>query len=105
MISPKLLLLLCFFSLVCTDQWAILIAGSNTWYNYRHQADVYHAYQVLIKKGFSKDRILTFAYDDIAKASQNLFPGKVFNKPSYANPGEDVYAGVKIDYSGALVTP
>ena len=26
--------------------WALLIAGSHTWANYRHQADVYHAYQV-----------------------------------------------------------
>lgn len=26
--------------------WAVLVAGSNGWGNYRHQADVYHAYQV-----------------------------------------------------------
>lgn len=26
--------------------WALLIAGSNGWGNYRHQADVCHAYQV-----------------------------------------------------------
>jgi legumain len=32
--------------------WAVLIAGSNTWYNYRHQADVFHAYQMLLGKGF-----------------------------------------------------
>lgn len=26
--------------------WAVLVAGSSGWGNYRHQADVYHAYQV-----------------------------------------------------------
>lgn len=26
--------------------WALLVAGSSGWYNYRHQADVFHAYQV-----------------------------------------------------------
>ena len=40
------------------------------------------------------------AYDDIASSPKNPFPGKVFNKPN----GEDVYAGVKIDYSGKQVT-
>lgn len=39
-------------TLVACDSWAVLIAGSNTWSNYRHQADVYHTYQVLIKGGF-----------------------------------------------------
>lgn len=85
--------------------WAVLIAGSNTWYNYRHQADVYHAYQMLVAKGFDTDKIIVFAYDDIANHKNNPFPGKVFNKPSYGQPGVDVYAGVKIDYKGADVTP
>ena len=26
--------------------WVLLVAGSENWYNYRHQADVCHAYQV-----------------------------------------------------------
>lgn len=67
---------------VC-DNWAILVAGSNTYANYRHQADVFHAYQVLRKQGFPQDKIITFAYDDIASDIKNPFKGKVFNKPSY----------------------
>jgi glycosylphosphatidylinositol transamidase (GPIT) subunit GPI8 len=27
--------------------WAVLVAGSNTFANYRHQADIFHAYQIL----------------------------------------------------------
>lgn len=31
------------------SHWALLAAGSSGWFNYRHQADVYHAYQVGIR--------------------------------------------------------
>merc|ERR1711871_728082 len=46
------------------------------------------------------------AYDDIASANQNPFPGQVFNKPSpKGTPGVDVYKNVVIDYKGDAVTP
>ena len=80
--------------------WAVLIAGSNTWFNYRHQADVFHTYKMLIQQGFDPEKIIVFAYDDIAQNIRNPFPGKIFNKPSYGGEGVDVYEGVKIDYSG-----
>ena len=35
------------------DHWAVLIAGSSGYGNYRHQSDVCHAYQVL-KAGGSR---------------------------------------------------
>jgi legumain len=41
------------------------------------------------------------AYDDIANHKKNPFPGMMFNHPD----GNDVYAGVKIDYYGKDVTP
>ena len=96
---------LCLITLVACDNWAVLVAGSNTWSNYRHQSDVFHAYQVLKKNGFSQDRIITFAFDDIANNIKNPFKGKVYNKPSGSNPGVDVYQGVVIDYKGASVDP
>jgi legumain len=48
------------------DHWAVLVAGSNGFWNYRHQADICHAYQVLVKNGFPADNIILMAYDDIA---------------------------------------
>lgn len=101
----KLILVCLLLALVACDQWAVLVAGSNTYSNYRHQADVFHAYQVLKKNGFPEDRIITFAYDDIANSTSNPFRGKVYNKPTYSDPGVDVYEGVKIDYSKSDVTP
>lgn len=102
----KLVLALCFLLAVgICDNWGILIAGSDTYSNYRHQADIYHAFQLLTKGGFDQDRIITFAYDDIAKHKSNPYKGKIFNKPTFKDPGVDVYTGVKIDYTGATITP
>ena len=34
------------------DHWAVLVAGSNGYFNYRHHADVCHAYHLLRSQGF-----------------------------------------------------
>ena len=82
----KILLgLLCLLGVISCDKWAALVAGSHTYSNYRHQADVFHAYHILKNNGFPENRIITFAYDDIAHNIKNPFKGKVFNKPSYKN--------------------
>uniref|UniRef100_A0A0N5A156 legumain n=1 Tax=Parastrongyloides trichosuri TaxID=131310 RepID=A0A0N5A156_PARTI len=75
----------------------LLIAGSAGWENYRHQADIGHAYKVLIERNLPAENIVVFAYDDIANNQMNPFPGKIYNHPSLK---EDVYAGLKIDYKG-----
>ncbi|KAK2146065.1 hypothetical protein LSH36_635g01059 [Paralvinella palmiformis] len=83
------------------EHWALLVAGSSGWYNYRHQADICHAYQVLRRHGFPSNRIITMMFDDIADNTANPTPGEIINHPN----GRDVYAGVKIDYSHEEVTP
>jgi legumain len=83
------------------DNWAVIVAGSNGYWNYRHQADACHAYQIAVAHGYLASNIILFSYDDVANNSQNPFPGKLFNKPN----GTDVYGGCNIDYSGAAVTP
>lgn len=102
----KLFLLVAVFVLgVSGANWAVLVAGSDGFHNYRHQSDVFHAYQALIKKGMDKSKIIVMAYDDIAKDFANPVHGKVFNKPTYKEPGVDVYEGVAIDYRAHEVTP
>jgi legumain len=84
-----------------TTNWAVLIAGSNGYYNYRHQADVAHAYQILTQiGGFPKDKVIVMMYNDIVNNSQNPYPGQLFNEPG----GHNVYEGINIDYSGDDVT-
>ncbi|KAL6618650.1 hypothetical protein ACP70R_033789 [Stipagrostis hirtigluma subsp. patula] len=77
-------------------RWAVLIAGSNGYYNYRHQADVCHAYQILKKGGLKDENVIVFMYDDIAGSPDNPRPGVIINQPE----GGDVYAGVPKDYTG-----
>jgi legumain len=82
-------------------RWALIIAGSDGWGNYRHQADAYHAYQIMKTGGLDDDHIIVFHKDDIANNSANPKPGTVINSPT----GSDVYHGVPKDYTGAEVTP
>ncbi|CAL2259500.1 unnamed protein product [Prunus armeniaca] len=81
-------------------RWAVLVAGSSGYGNYRHQADVCHAYQLLKKGGLKEENIVVFMYDDIANHEMNPRPGVVINHPQ----GQDVYAGVPKDYTGKQVT-
>ncbi|XP_048140908.1 vacuolar-processing enzyme isoform X2 [Rhodamnia argentea] len=81
-------------------RWAVLVAGSSGYGNYRHQADVCHAYQILKKGGLKEENIVVFMYDDIAAHQLNPRPGVIINHPS----GDDVYAGVPKDYTGENVT-
>ncbi|KAF8055272.1 hypothetical protein N665_1300s0019 [Sinapis alba] len=77
-------------------KWAVLVAGSRGYWNYRHQADVCHAYQLLRKGGVKEENIVVFMYDDIAKNKENPRPGIIINSPN----GDDVYNGVPKDYTG-----
>ncbi|KAK6911184.1 Peptidase C13, legumain [Dillenia turbinata] len=107
-----ILSLLCFFSLLINftsgsngvepngTRWAVLVAGSSGYGNYRHQADVCHAYQILKNGGLKDENIIVFMYDDIAFNEYNPRPGVIINKPH----GPDVYEGVPKDYTGDAVT-
>ncbi|XP_049755448.1 legumain [Elephas maximus indicus] len=81
--------------------WVVIVAGSNGWYNYRHQADACHAYQIVHRHGIPDEQIIVMMYDDIANYEDNPTPGVVINRPN----GTDVYNNVLKDYTGEDVTP
>lgn len=83
--------------------WAVLVAGSNGYWNYRHQADVCHAYHLLLEHGVPAENIILLSYDDVANDPQNPFRGQLFNKPG--DNVKDVNAGCIKDYTGEDVTP
>jgi len=37
------------------NHWAVIVAGSSGYGNYRHQADTCHAYQIMKKNGIPED--------------------------------------------------
>jgi len=85
--------------------YAVLVAGSNQFYNYRHQTDICHAYHVMMEHGVPPQNVIVMIYDDIANDPANPFPGKLFNQPTTSGtPGVDVYDGCVKDYTGLDVT-
>ncbi len=74
--------------------WAVVIGTSDTWSNYRHQADAMAMYQILKRHGYDDDHIVMIIADNIAYDSRNLYPGVVKVKPD----GENLYEGMKVDY-------
>ncbi|URD83482.1 vacuolar-processing enzyme [Musa troglodytarum] len=81
-------------------KWALLVAGSSGYGNYRHQADVCHAYQLLRRGGLKEENIVVMMHDDIAHNPLNPRQGVIINHPQ----GQDVYAGVPKDYTKEQVT-
>jgi legumain len=101
----KVLILLALLAVAYAGNWAVLIAGSNGYGNYRHQSDICHAFQILTRNGVPKEHIIVFMYDDIAANSANPYKGQIFNKPTASGtPGVDVYHGVNKDYTGSTTT-
>merc|ERR1719498_2247126 len=89
------------------DNYAVLITGSNQYENYRHHADIAHAYQVLTKGGYKADNIITMMYNDVPNDPENPIPGTLYNQPAAdQSTANEVYAGVKdhLDYTGKDVT-
>ena len=76
------------------DNYAVLVAASEGWYNYRHQADVLGFYQYLKGKGYNDDHIILIMADDIANNELNPLQGVVRREIG----GRNLYENVKIDY-------
>lgn len=83
------------------SQWALLVAGSTSWKNYRFQADAFSMYQCLISHGYSKDHIVLIVEDDIANNPSNPTPGMMYVRED----GDNVYAHSAIDYYLHDLTP
>lgn len=90
------------------EHWAVIVAGSRGYENYRHQADACHAYHVVRRHGIPKENVILMMYDDVAAHAENPFPGQLFNRPaggSADQPAVDVYNGCEPEYTGDAVTP
>ncbi|CAA6656202.1 unnamed protein product [Spirodela intermedia] len=85
---------------VTGTRWAVLVAGSSGYGNYRHQADVCHAYQILRRGGLKEENIVVFMYDDIAHNPLNPRPGIIINHPQGRT---STPASPRYDYTGEHV--
>lgn len=76
------------------DNYAVVVAASTGWENYRHQADALAMYQLLKRHGYDDDHIIVIMEDDIAQNPKNPRKGEVRVEIG----GENLYHDVKIDY-------
>ena len=76
------------------DNYAVLVAASEGWKNYRHQADVLGFYHYLKGHGYDDDHILLIMADDIAYNERNPLQGVIRREIS----GTNLYEDVQIDY-------
>ena len=76
------------------DRWALLVAGSKGWANYRFQADVFAMYQLLKQHGYDDDHIVLICEDDVARHTNNPHPGEL----RISDTGANVYDAAAIDY-------
>lgn len=81
--------------------WALILATSSGWENYRHQADALAQYQLLRASGLDDDRIVLIIADDLAADPRNPRPGVVEDRVQ----GDDLRSGARIDYSPQALTP
>lgn len=76
------------------DRWAVVIATSDTWPNYRHQADALAMYQLLKRHGYDDDHIILVMEDNLVYDPHNIHPGEVRVRPD----GENLHHDVDVDY-------
>jgi hypothetical protein len=83
------------------DHWALLIAASKGWANYRFQSDVFAMYQLLKQHGYADDHIVLICEDDVARHANNSHPGEL----RISDTGANVYDATAIDYRLNTLTP
>lgn len=86
---------------VLQDKWALLVASSKDWKNYRHQADILSVYQMVRERGYPDDHIILIMEDDLAQNPKNPFKGEVKTDLAESN----LYQNFDIDYKMSDLTP
>lgn len=76
------------------NRWALVIAASKGWSNYRFQADAFAMYRILKQHGYDDDHIVLVMEDDIAYNPKNIKQGEI---KVQAN-GDNLYDKNAIDY-------
>ncbi len=77
-----------------TGEWALLVAASDGWNNYRHQADVLAQYQRLRANGVPADHIIVVSPNDLSQNARNPHRGSV----PYSVGGPNLAQNVQVDY-------
>ena len=59
-----------------SKNWAVLLSGADTYIEgYWSQANICHAYNLLVSRGIDPDKIITLSYNDAVNDVSNPYPG------------------------------
>lgn len=88
-----------------TATFALLVATSNGWLNYRHQADVLKIYQKLKKWGIKDDNIILIIENDLVRNKSNPYPGVLLEANGDTLFKEKDSSKIEIDYITSKIHP
>merc|ERR1719447_1519471 len=83
-----------------TNNWAVIVATSRYWFNYRHPANALAMYHTIKKWGIPDSQIILMLADDMACNPRNPLKGSVFvDKYERVSNRLDLYGDdVEVDY-------
>lgn len=76
------------------QRWALLVATSDRWEDYRFQADVLAMYHFLKSSGYDDEHIVLIMEDNLAYNERNPDKGEIRVEPD----GENLYHDIQVDY-------
>lgn len=65
-----------------TSNWAVLVATSKYWYNYRHMANTLSFYRTVKRLGIPDSNIILMLAEDVACNARNAYPSQVGVSPA-----------------------
>ncbi|OIR58559.1 MAG: GPI-anchor transamidase [Amphiamblys sp. WSBS2006] len=88
-------------SFVAADNWAVLIATSTGWSNYRHGANVLSVYQNIRRLGIPDRNIIVMLAEDFDANRRNILQDRIYCEPTCKN---NINADSTVDYKNEETT-
>ena len=88
-----------------SSTYALLIATSNDWLNYRHQADILKIYKQIKKWGIKDDHIILILENDLIHHASNPYPGFILDAKGDTIFSEKDSGLVEFDYKTSSIQP
>eukprot|EP00750_Incisomonas_marina_P009628 INCI16060.1.p1 GENE.INCI16060.1~~INCI16060.1.p1 ORF type:complete len:183 (-),score=25.03 INCI16060.1:183-731(-) len=85
-----------------TNNWAVLVATSKFWFNYRHNANILSIYHTMRSFGVPDSQIILMLGDEMACNPRNAVPATIFNGERHEMNlyGDDIH----VDFRGPDVS-
>lgn len=83
------------------NKYAVIVAASSGWENYRHQADALAVYRHLMEVNFPPEQVILICEDDLAYDPRNPYPGNVHHLVADTT---NLRNNIEVDYHPSQLT-